>query len=115
MPSYYCVFGEQCLTECSSALYCNSERNRLHAKASRERKRQFFQALEESVQSLKEENERLLQILGLQGNFDRKMVVQRQEEIQATSTEIFVRCLQKPGNRVLHDEELSNLRDHLSS
>ncbi|CAB9499887.1 expressed unknown protein [Seminavis robusta] len=87
------------------------ERNRQHAKRSRQRKREFVNSLEGAVQELKAENERMLTLLGLSANHD---LVQRQEQNRADAgNESFIAALQQ--NRVLSDDALVSLRELFQS
>jgi hypothetical protein len=99
------------LTQCISSPNCFSERNRQHAKRSRQRKRQFLNSLEESVLEMKAENERLFGILGLHAPHDRLAVAQRVEELASAADERFIVALQQPQNRVLNDDALAALRE----
>ena len=84
------------------------ERNRQHAKRSRQRKREFTNELEESLQALKAENETLLHLLGNTVTAD--VVMCRQEELQGRATNQFIEALKRPEHRILDDDALSALR-----
>jgi bZIP transcription factor len=88
-----------------------SERNRQHAKRSRQRKRQFLDSLEESVHEIRTENERLFEVLGLYAPEDRRAVAQREEELARAADECFIAALQQPQSRILGDDALVALRE----
>lgn len=85
-----------------------SERNRLHAKKSRDRKREFNQCLHESVTALKEENEYLLSLLNQHSQRNGEPPVQPPK--QEDGVEFIIASLQNPANRVLSDESLADLQ-----
>ena len=68
--------------------------------------------LEESVQHLKDENQKLMQMLGLAaGASSHAIISQREEEMQEASSERFIAALKQPENRVLSDDALASLRE----
>jgi len=88
------------------------ERNRQHAKRSRQRKREFLSQLEESVTALKEENAELMRILDLDATSasTHTIVTDRENEMHLVSEAKFIAALQQPENRVLSDDDMSSLR-----
>ena len=88
----------------------DSERNRQHAKRSRQRKREFLNALEQSIESLKAENGKLMAVLGISPD-NTVAVSEREDEMDAAANERFMDSLKQPQNRVLNDEALSSLRE----
>ena len=93
-----------------------SERNREHAKRSRLRKKSLTHTLQQSVQELKEENQKLReQIYSLLG---KEMTETMVRERVASPTEKFVMALKKPCNKQIDSatqQFLQNLRNTLPS
>lgn len=92
-------------------MLCYRERNRQHAKRSRQRKREYLDALEQSVAELKAENEKLFKILGVDSTETKAAIANEGDRAQTGSTERFIAALQKPENRVLSDAALASLRE----
>lgn len=90
------------------------ERNRRHAKKSRQRRRQITSELEQSVQALKTENEKLIELLGLTPQDSQAMADKDAAKNQA-ATDSFIDALKQPKNGVLSDDALSSLRELFSS
>ena len=72
-------------------------------------------SLEDAVQSLKEENEKLFQILGLSQQEDAPVVAERQEAMDVAANESFIEALKQPQNRILSNDALSSLRELFSA
>ena len=72
-------------------------------------------SLEDAVQSLKEENEKLFQILGLSQQGDAHVVAERQEAMDVAANESFIEALKQPQNRILSNDALSSLRELFSA
>lgn len=89
----------------------HSERNRQHAKRSRQRKREFLNTLEQSVREIKAENQRLFDILGVNASDATTAMVNKEENKKAESIERFMDALKQPQNRVLDDTALASLRE----
>ena len=66
------------------------------------------------MQSLKEENDKLFQILGLSPEVDSHVVSERQETMEVAANDSFIEALKKPENRILGNEALSSLRELFS-
>ena len=99
------------LTTFSLFLLDHSERNRHHAKKSRQRKRNYMSQLEDAVGDMRKENERLFALLGMD-SATAKAKMAREEERKATaSTERFIQGLKQPRNRVLDNTTLAFLRE----
>ena len=80
-----------------------SERNRKHAKKSRQRKKEFNKCLQESIDALKAENDRLCSMLDIEKG---SQLLQNQDDIG----DDLVAALQEPKNRVLGDDVLASLQ-----
>lgn len=70
-----------------------------------------MQSLAQAVETLKEENSKLFQILGLAPEADHAVVAEREETMQVAANERFVEALMQPQNRVLSDDAIGSLRE----
>jgi len=87
------------------------ERNRHHAKKSRQRKRDYMNQLEDAVNDMRKENERLFQLLGMDPTKAKYDLDQEHERKAAIATDKFVAALKQPRNRVLDNTTLAFLRE----
>lgn len=87
------------------------ERNRAHAKKSRQRKRNYMSQLEEAVNEMRIENERLCSLLGVDSTSAKTALAQEDIRRQEESTEKFIKHLTRPSNRMLDNTTLSFLRE----
>ena len=88
-----------------------SERNRHHAKRSRQRKRDYMNQLEEAVNEMRKENERLFDMLGMDSRKAKVDMAREEEHKKAVATEKFIAGLKQPRNRVLDNTTLAFLRE----
>jgi hypothetical protein len=92
----------------SSLFVIFSERNREHAKRSRLRKKGITAQLQDSVIQLKEENEKLRNLI--YAKIDKAKTDAMVNEKIISPTDKFLKALQKPSNRVIHHDTLSFLQ-----
>lgn len=90
------------------------ERNRKHAKKSRQRKKEFNQNLEDSINALKLENEYLRSKLDMTAGevllATKTKQAQSSTDSNAKETDDLLSALQNPENRVLGDDALASLQ-----
>jgi len=87
------------------------ERNRHHAKRSRQRKRNYMNQLEDAVNDMRKENERLFELLGMDSARAKQDMRLDEERKSAAATEKFIQGLRQPRNRVLDNTTLAFLRE----
>ncbi|CAB9499888.1 expressed unknown protein [Seminavis robusta] len=87
------------------------ERNRHHAKRSRQRKRDYMNQLEDAVNDMRKENERLFDLLGMDSTRAKANMAQEEERKQERATAKFIAGLKQPRNRVLDNTTLAFLRE----
>ena len=91
-----------------SFFFHHRERNRSHAKKSRQRKKVITELLQESVQSLQQANQILRQGLNQQmGPQYAEQVLQSQKKVQRES---FLEALRNPQNRIVDASGLAFLK-----
>ena len=95
----------------SSSFSEYSERNRHHAKRSRQRKRDYMNQLEDAVNDMRKENERLFDLLGMDSRQAKVDMAREEEKKAAVATDKFIAGLKQPRNRVLDNTTLAFLRE----
>lgn len=106
-PNPVSFFSPQCFL----AFYECRERNRHHAKRSRQRKRNYMQHLEDGVNEMRKENERLLKLLDMDNAASKAQLARDEERKKEESTERFVAYLKIPRNRVLDNTTHAFLKE----
>jgi Basic region leucine zipper len=87
------------------------ERNRHHAKRSRQRKRNYMTQLEDAVHDMRKENDRLFDLLGMDSTRAKADMNKEHERKKQAATERFIAGLKQPRNRVLDNTTLAFLRE----
>ena len=93
--------------------FTHSQRNREHAKKSRQRKKNLTLTLQTSVQELKEENESLKQMI--RSKFGEESMDCMKEENQLSPAEKFINALQMPGSKFMTKSTLTFLKSYSDS
>ncbi|KAG7372728.1 basic region leucine zipper domain protein [Nitzschia inconspicua] len=85
------------------------ERNRMHAKASRQRRKELMGELQQSLQSLQEENQKLLRFLS--NKLGGRTAQQALMKEQAKPAERLIEQLKQPNARILNTKTIRFLQD----
>ncbi|KAG7343533.1 bZIP basic region leucine zipper domain containing protein [Nitzschia inconspicua] len=85
------------------------ERNRMHAKASRQRRKELMGELQQSLQSLQEENQTLLRFLS--NKWGGRTTQQALMKEQAKPAERLIEQLKQPNARILNTKTIRFLQD----
>ena len=89
---------------------CCSQRNRDHAKKSRQRKKNLTLTLQNSVQDLKDENNTLKEMI--RSRWGEEAMDCMKEENQLSPAEKFINALQMPGSKFMSKSTLTFLKSY---